>query len=321
LVAATDLAAEVLVHGLVAATAVQLVIRRLPVTQPSLRLHYRLLALALPLAAAPLLLALAPFRRDDWFTDLALFSSSRWQRIDVLGIGLRDAGLVLFAALGLLLLLPDVLRLFVHWRRDLGAVRHHVAADDPVAVRLRDEVAAIAADMGVSPPRLLVFDTPAAVLHCRGAWRPTVVAARGIVDRLEPDQLRAAIAHELAHVRRGDVLHSWTLLALRAAQWFNPVAQIIGRRAVQEMEWEADRVAATVTERPLAIARALVTSVRGRDTEFLGLLGRSRISAVEERCHRLVSLHRDPPDVPGPHAWREPIIAAMGLAVLLFFVI
>ena len=320
MVAATDLAAEVLAHGIVAAAAVQLLIRRLPVAAPALRLRYRLLALALPLLLAPAFLVLAPFRRDDWFTDLALFDSARWQRIEVAGLGLRDAGLALVAVLGLVLLLPDVVRLFVHWRRDLRAIRHHVPGDDPAAIRLRDEVAAIARQMEVRPPRLMVFDTPAAVLHCRGALRPTIVAARGIVERLEPDQLQAAIAHELAHMQRRDVWHSWALLALRAAQWFNPVAQVLGRRAVQETEWEADRVAAAVTGRPLSIARALVTSVRGRDTEFLGLLGRSRISAVEARCRRLVTMHRGADHPSPPHAWREPAVAAVGLAVLLFFV-
>jgi len=318
--AATDLLAQLLAHGVVAATVVQLLIRRLPITAPALRLQYRVFALALPLVLAPTLLALAPFRHDEWFGDLAVFTSARWQRFTVAGIGLRDLGVWTFALLGLLLLLPDVVRLFVYWQRDRTADREHVPADDVAVVRLRGEVADVARQMGVEPPRLLVFETPAAVLHYHGIASPTIVAARGIAERLPPDQLRAAIAHELAHVRRHDVAHSWILLALRLGQWFNPVAQVVGRRAVQEMEWEADRVAARVTGDPLAIARALVSTARARDTEFLGLLGRSRISAVEERCQRLLAL--DPEVSASSRTSSKPELAltGLGLGVLLFFV-
>jgi Zn-dependent protease with chaperone function len=165
-----------------------------------------------------------------------------------------------------------------------------------------------------------VFETPAAVLHYHGVSSPTIVAARGIADRLPADQLRAAIAHELAHVRRRDVVHGWILLALRLGQWFNPVAQVVGRRAVQEMEWEADRVAAQVTGEPLAIARALVSTARARDTEFLGLLGRSRISAVEERCQRLLALDPEAPTASRTSWTPELALTALGLGVLLFFV-
>jgi Zn-dependent protease with chaperone function len=318
--AATDLLAEFLAHGVVAAAVVQLLIRRLPISSPALRLRYRVFALALPLVLVPALHAFAPFRAEEWFSDLAVFTSARWQRFTVAGVGLRDLGVGIFALLGLLLLLPDVLRLVTHWRRDQTAVREHAAPDDPAVVRLREQVGAIARGLAVEPPRLLVFDTPAAVLHYRGVTTPTIVAARGIADRLPADQLRAAIAHELAHVQRKDVAHGWILLALRLAQWFNPVAQVVGRRAVQEMEWEADRVAAQVTGEPLAIARALVSTARARDTEFLGLLGRSRISAVEERCERLFAFNPHAPEPRRASYTAELALTGLGLCALLFFV-
>jgi len=318
--AATELLAELLAHGVVAAAVVQLLIRRLPISSPALRLRYRVFALALPLPLVPALHALAPFRAEDWFGDVAVFTSARWQRFTLGGVGLRDLGVWTFALLGLLLLLPDVIRLLTHWRRDRTAVREHVDASDPAVARLQAQVTGIARTMGVATPRLLVFDTPAAVLHYRGIRAPTIVAARGIADRLPPDQLRAAIAHELAHVRRQDVAHSWILLALRLAQWFNPVAQVVGRRAVQEMEWEADRVAAQVTGEPLAIARALVSTARARDTEFLGLLGRSRISAVEERCERLFAFDPSAPEPRGMPCAPQLALSGLGLCALLFFV-
>jgi Zn-dependent protease with chaperone function len=164
-----------------------------------------------------------------------------------------------------------------------------------------------------------VVETPARLLHCHGAWRPGLVASRGVVDGLPRDQLRTAVVHEVAHIVRHDVLRGWGLLALRLAQWFNPVAQLFGRRATQEMEWEADRVAATVTGAPLGLARALIWSVRGRDAQFLGVLGRGRAGVIEERCRRLLDYDPDI-DAVAPHV--APAVAGLvaGLATLLFFV-
>ena len=60
------------------------------------------------------------------------------------------------------------------------------------------------------------------------------------MKRLRPEGLRAALAHELSHVRHGDPLRDVVLAALRTLQWFNPVAQVVARRITQETEWRAD---------------------------------------------------------------------------------
>jgi len=317
---ATELAAQAALYGIVSAVVVETLIRRLPVPAPGDRFRYRLCTLILPVALPPLFGALAPLRATEAFADLALFSTSRWQRLAVAGVGLRDLGLAVLGVLGAALVLRDIWRDALHWWRDRRALRprgtHRGAADpDPV---LQAEVEGLARRMGIATPRLLLLDTDAAILHCRGVRRPTVMVARGVVDRLAPDQLRGALAHELAHVRHRDVERGWLLALLRAVQWFNPVAQLVARRAALEVEWRADAEAAAVTAQPLALARALLTCVRGRDTEFLGLLGRGRVAALEQRCRRL--LDGVPARQGRADAWSLTMVGA-GLSVLLFFVV
>lgn len=315
-----DLAAEVLAHGVVAALVAQLVIRRLPLHAPRARVAFRTCVLVLPLVLPLALHALAPFRSGDAFADLALFSTARWNRVTVGGVGLRDVGLMGAALLGVVLLVPDVLRVIAAWRFDLRTERSPLPPAHPAATAIATLVEEFVPALGAPPTRVDVVESAFPLLHCHGMARPAIVASRGVVEGLPHDQLRAAVAHEVAHVTRHDVLRGWMLLTLRVLQWFNPVAQLFGRRATQEMEWEADRVAAAVTRAPLSIARALLWSVRTRDAQFLGVLARGRAAVIEERCQRLLDYDGGigPADTPvGPAVTG----LAAALSVLLFFVV
>lgn len=314
---ALDLVAQALVHGIVAAVAAEAIVRRVPIAAPGDRFSYRLAVLALPVVIGPVLSLVAPWRATDQFNDLALFSSARWQLLRVGGFGLRDLVLVAAALLGAWLIGHDVWRAAMHWWHDHRAARERRERSSPQVRAITDLVDELAHSYGVNPPDVVTLSGPAAILHCRGALRPSIVIAATVVDRLTAEQLRGALAHELSHVARRDCLRNYLLAVLRALQWFNPVAQVVARRAAQELEWRADADAAALTGKPLALARALIACVRGRDSEFLGLLGRGRIAALERRCRLLL----DGTPARGAHGrWWDVGLVGVGLASLLVFV-
>jgi Zn-dependent protease with chaperone function len=317
---ATDLVAEVLVHSAIVAAVVQLVVRRVPVTSPSARLRYRVVTLVLPIATVPLYHLLAPGRLEPAFADIALFSTRQWTRLDVLGVTVRDLAMAPAIVLGSLLMLRDAFRALAHWRHD-RAWRDARRGDETSRGRLEREVWSLAASLRVPPPRVHLVDTTAAVLHCHGLWRPTLVVGCEFTGRLSDAQLQAALAHELAHLRHRDLAMSWMLMVLRVAQWFNPVGQVIARRAIQEMEWRADDTAVAATGQPAALARALLASARrGGEMEFMGVLRGSRTGAIEERCRRLIDRSRGGA---APAEWIpwDAAASAGGLALLLYFVV
>lgn len=86
----------------------------------------------------------------------------------------------------------------------LGA-RPYALAEDP---RLRSMVDTVAAKMQVRPPQLYLIDDgfPRLFAVGRGPTSSTLALSTGLLRALRPDELEAAIAHELAHVRRRDVL-------------------------------------------------------------------------------------------------------------------
>ena len=104
---------------------------------------------------------------------------------------------------------------------------------------------------------------------------------------MTPEQRDAAIAHELAHILNRDLGRSAWLLGVRLVLMASPLVHLTARRQLQEVEWRADDVAAHVTGRPVALARALVASGKASSGSYLGLLGQGRLHALERRCQRL----------------------------------
>jgi heat shock protein HtpX len=101
------------------------------------------------------------------------------------------------------------------------------------APRLRSAVDTVAAKMGVEPPQLYLIDDgfPRLFAVGRGPTSSSLALSAGALSSLRQEELEAAIAHELAHVRRRDVLvQTYVVLfaatlveASRIGGWFSRV--------------------------------------------------------------------------------------------------
>ncbi|QDT95886.1 M56 family metallopeptidase [Gimesia aquarii] len=72
-----------------------------------------------------------------------------------------------------------------------------------------------------SIPQLRISDQTDAPF-AMGVFRPVVVLPRLIETQLQPDQLTIVIAHELAHIRRRDLLIGWFETLVSLVWWFHP---------------------------------------------------------------------------------------------------
>lgn len=82
-----------------------------------------------------------------------------------------------------------------------------------------------------------------------GLIKPTILLPKPYVEREDAGALRAVLAHELAHLRGGDL---WLLAALRVlmiASWANPLYWLLRRRVRLDQETLADAAAAELTSR------------------------------------------------------------------------
>ncbi|WBH15421.1 M56 family metallopeptidase [Sphingomonas radiodurans] len=98
-----------------------------------------------------------------------------------------------------------------------------------------------------------------------GIARRYVAFPRDFADRYDADERRLALAHELGHHARGDLVANWVALAVLALHWFNPLAWYAFRafRADQEMANDARVLARLGRDARHAYACAIVKAAHG----------------------------------------------------------
>jgi beta-lactamase regulating signal transducer with metallopeptidase domain len=81
-----------------------------------------------------------------------------------------------------------------------------------------------------------------------GFLRPTLLLPRGIESHLTESQLRHIFLHELAHLKRGDLISNSFMALAQAIHWFNPIVWLLLRRMRLERELACDALALRFTE-------------------------------------------------------------------------
>jgi Zn-dependent protease with chaperone function len=310
-------AAECILHGIVAASVVMMLLRAQRIRTPQARLRFWLLALGLPLAATPLLWMLAPWRlgerfRDEW----ALFSASHLSPWAWRGVGLATAAAWLLAVAGAVLFLRDVIPFALDFARGRSTQRTATAPSPALRAAMERSAAAL----GIALPRLVVLLSQHPILICRGVRKPIIVASTGLCEMLTPDELEAAIAHEMAHAKHRDPVLGWGLMLVRGLCFFSPAVQLAARAAVAEIERRADHSAARV----VGSAEAVVASLRklSSSARIPAYSARTwhgfRLAAIEERCQALLSAW--PASSTRLSPWILPT-TAIGLGVILFLTV
>ena len=323
-----DIAGLIILHGCIAALLVEALLRIWRVQDPGERLALRWLALAAPMVLPAAFHDVAPGRSAELFSSTqAVFAGEHWNQLTIGGTGLATLAAVVLVILGGLLYLRDVLPFLED--RIGGAGERDYAPDHPDLPRVRTLLSELQRALGAPAMAVVLLDRVTPVLLCSGIDRPTLVISTGTLSRLADDQLRAAIAHELAHAKRRDPLMGWLLMVFRTLAWFSPVAQIVARQIVQELEYRAD-VAVARLGQSAALSRAIAAlgDTPDSDTDLLpprwirgipsGWLVRAEQVAVGARCERVFV---QPEPVRSGLAALRFGLAAAGMTALLVFVV
>lgn len=144
---------------------------------------------------------------------------------------------------------------------------------------------------GVPVPRIYV--TARRGLFCTvGVLRPAIVVSQDLFDTLDPDEMRAALAHEVAHIARKDNALGMAAGIVRWLTFFSPVSHFAMSRYLDEREKAADDLALELTEDNLALASSIIKVLKDRrrfasaDPAGVFLVRSERVS---ERIERLLT--------------------------------
>jgi beta-lactamase regulating signal transducer with metallopeptidase domain len=186
-----------------------------------------------------------------------------------------------------------VLRFYLGIRR-LGRVLAgaYPSGDVRFCARLRD----LKRELGVKGDVAIYVSPAQRVPLTWGMVRPLILLPEGALRWSESEQ-DMVLRHELAHVRRRDVLIRHLTLATCALHWFNPLVWLAGSRLRKEQERACDDEVLQAGIQPAAYAEHLLKIVRVcRHDASPGLLaaGMARCSEVEDRIRRIIDFTRRP---------------------------
>ncbi|WP_292028592.1 M56 family metallopeptidase [Brevundimonas sp. UBA2416] len=177
-------------------------------------------------------------------------------------------------------------------------------------------VEAAARDLAIRPPRVGVSAaTSEALLASLGPAR--LILPVGLSEAADAEAARAVIAHELAHLKRGDHRAVWMEEALLVALAFNPLMPVLRARRAAAREEACDALALQQAAPDIrrAYARSLIEALRDRagphasgGLPALTFTGAGRTTAMR----RLKAVLN-----PAPAAGRGLRLTAFGLAGLI----
>jgi bla regulator protein BlaR1 len=96
------------------------------------------------------------------------------------------------------------------------------------------------------PPALLASERVTSPL-VTGLFRPRIVVPRSALSALSGESLEMALAHELAHLRNGDLWLAWVPALAQVLLWFFPVVRLCTREFAQAREESCDAEAVALT--------------------------------------------------------------------------
>ena len=213
-----------------------------------------------------------------------------------------EAAFPIVVAVWLLGVVALSIRLLGSW---LAMQRLRRRATRPASAACTALVATLAARLRVRRAVQVVESACVEVPAVVGWLRPVLLVPASAVTGLAPRQLEMLLAHELAHVRRHDVLVNWLQIGAETVLFYHPATWWISRRVRVEREHCCDDVAVSLCGDARAYARALVDleALRGVPAFALAASG----GDLGERVRRLVA----PPTAAGAPHW---IVGGLGLA-------
>jgi beta-lactamase regulating signal transducer with metallopeptidase domain/uncharacterized GH25 family protein len=142
------------------------------------------------------------------------------------------------------------------WRRAMSAI---VSTPIFVSSMLED----VARQLGIRRKVRVVVTAETIGPAVTGVFRPVVILPQGMLAEMRSDQIRPLLAHELIHIRRGDVMFGLLQSVAQALLWFHPLVWWANRQASNAVEHCCDEEAIAGLEYPPAsYARSLLDAVQ-----------------------------------------------------------
>jgi uncharacterized protein (TIGR03435 family) len=187
---------------------------------------------------------------------------------------------------------------------------------EPVTAAWFETVEGLIARLQVSRPVRLYTSALAEAPMVIGLVRPYILFPVAAITGLSESQLRAVLAHELAHIRRHDYLVNLLQTAVETLLFYHPAVWWISRRVRQEREHCCDDLAVEVCGDVMEYAGALaqLEELRGCISEpALAATGGDLLARIRRLMGQSRERSRD--RIPGPLGVTLAVAVVLGAAL------
>jgi Zn-dependent protease with chaperone function len=313
---------QAFLHSLCAAVIAHRAILDWDIRSPAARQKFYLVAVFAPAVSYPLYQWIDPERGSLHFRLGTLFDSNRWINVELWHT--RPVVLLLV----LVLAAATVVFLF---QELIPILRHRPGPADPESRTVRAAMgspAALAAEgLADEPPNIQIIEDDDPAIHSVIGRDAAIYLTTGLLRSLQPAELRAAIAHEVAHMRRSRRPLLMVAYVVRVLLFFSPGTLVAFRKAAAEEEKICDDWAVEATGRPDALA-AVLEKLRHSDAYEIddrdaGEVQRSleQVSydlMVQERIRRLVDGDSTADDAAD---WLKLAVTVAAIMILNYYVV
>jgi TonB family protein len=174
-------------------------------------------------------------------------------------------------------------------QRVAGAARHLTRG------RWALSTAEIAQAAGLRRPIVLLQSDHSTLLVTWG-WRRPKIILPAAAQHWADERMRIVLAHEIAHIRRGDWAAQMLGELLRSLYWFNPLVWIAGRRLRRESEQACDDAVLQTGVDATDYASHLVDlahALNARRRAPLSAMAMARPSSLEGRINAMLNARLD----------------------------
>ncbi len=243
-----------LVHSLIAVIIVDFALIIWRIEKPSLRQRLRFVVVAFPVVSFPLYQVVNPERGNTYFRlNEALFDTTRLLTIEIWGK--VPVSIILFIII-LLTVVVFLIQEFVPVVKQFmeSGNEELEQSDDP---HYKERVMRALAALPERDVNVSVIEDEDHLIFSTTGRNPVIYITTGLIDDLDDEQLKAALAHEVAHIIRNRRPLLIVVFFLRVIMFYNPVTLVEFRRIVEEEEKICDDVAISWTRRPDVLVETL----------------------------------------------------------------
>jgi beta-lactamase regulating signal transducer with metallopeptidase domain len=125
------------------------------------------------------------------------------------------------------------------------------------------------------------------------ALRPRILLPSFLIDRMEDEALRILIAHEMTHIRRGDLFWAFLQTVAGSLWWFHPAVWIANRQLNLECERSCDEETIARLEcPPCAYAKCLLQVLEWKHQLYVvpALPGVRPMQITKDRLKRIMKM-------------------------------